>query len=221
MAAGGGRGRAGGAHRDDVAHPVRITTDAFYLWHFGNAYEQGDTLVVDYVRYPDFTTNQWLGELVRGPTSLDAKGMLHRAVVDLKARTFRTEQRADLSCEFPRVAPGVVGRAHQTLYLGVHRSDEARRGLFDGVARMDMATGRMTTASLGEDTYPSEPVFVPRPGGSAEDDGWVLTQVFDAKTDTSHVAVLDARHLEDGPVARCHFNHALPPTFHGGFATER
>ncbi|NOJ94805.1 carotenoid oxygenase [Corallococcus coralloides] len=206
---------------DDVAHPVRITTDAFYLWHFGNAYEQGDTLVVDYVRYPDFTTNQWLGELVRGTTSLDAKGMLHRAVVDLKARTFRTEQRADLSCEFPRVAPGVVGRSHETLYLGVHLSDEARRGLFDGVARVDMGTGRMTKVSLGEGTYPSEPVFVPRPGGSAEDDGWVLTQVFDAKTDTSHVAVLDARHLEDGPVARCHFDHALPPTFHGGFAPAK
>ncbi|WP_375759187.1 carotenoid oxygenase family protein [Corallococcus exercitus] len=206
---------------DDVEHPVRIPTDAFYTWHFANAYEEGDTVVVDYVRYPDFTTNQWLGELVRGTTSSDAQGMLHRAVVDVKAGTFRTEQRLDVSCEFPRVAPGVVGRAHETLYLGVHRSNEARRGLFNGVARMDLATGRLTTADLGEGTYPSEPIFVPRPGATAEDDGWVLTQVYDEKADASHVAVLDARRMEDGPVARCHFDHALPPTFHGGFAPAK
>jgi all-trans-8'-apo-beta-carotenal 15,15'-oxygenase len=206
---------------DDVAHPVRIPTDAFYTWHYANAYEEGDTLVVDYVRYPDFTTNQWLGELVRGTPSTDAQGRLHRAVVDLKKRTFRTEERADISCEFPRVAPSAVGRAPQSVYLGVHRKPESQRGLFDGVARMDMGTGRVTVASLGEDTYPSEPVFVPRPGSGAEDDGWVLTQVFDARTETSHVAVLDARRMEDGPVARCHFDHALPPTFHGGFAPAK
>ncbi|MCY1033747.1 carotenoid oxygenase family protein [Corallococcus sp. BB11-1] len=203
---------------DDVAHPVRIPAEAFYLWHFANAHEQGDTLVVDYVHYPDFTTNQWLGDLMRGGTELEARGRLHRAMVDVKAGTFRTERLSDVSCEFPRVAPGVVGRAHQTLYLGGHSTQEARRGLFDSVMRYDVGTGRMTQAVMGEGQYPSEPVFVPRPGASAEDDGWVLTQVYDAKADASHVAVLDARRLEDGPVARCHFDHALPPTFHGGFA---
>lgn len=206
---------------DDVEHPVRISTDAFYVWHFANAYEAGDTLVVDYVHYPDFTTNQWLGELVRGTTSTDAQGKLHRAVVDVKAGTFRTERRLDVSCEFPRVAPSVVGRAHQSVYLGVHQRDASRRSLFDGVARVELETGRLTVAPLGEGTYPSEPVFVPRPGAHAEDDGWVLTQVYDVKSDTSHVAVLDARRMEAGPVARCHFDHALPPTFHGGFAPAK
>ncbi|RKH53198.1 carotenoid oxygenase family protein [Corallococcus llansteffanensis] len=203
---------------DDVEHPVRIPTEAFYQWHFANAFEQGDTLVVDYVHYPDFTTNQWLGELVRGRTSTAAKGMLHRAVVDVKAGTFHTERRSDVSCEFPRVAPGVVGRAHGTVFMGVHTSEEAKWGPHNGVARIEVATGRLTMAALGAEQYPSEPVFVPRPGGSAEDDGWLLTQVYDVKADASHIAVLDARRLEDGPVARCHFDHALPPTFHGGFA---
>ncbi|MFP2896557.1 carotenoid oxygenase family protein [Corallococcus sp. 4LFB] len=75
----------------------------------------------------------------------------------------------------------------------------------------------MTRAALEAGQYPSEPVFVPRPGSRTEDDGWLLTQVFDTKTDTTHVAVLDAERLDAGPVARCHFEHALPPTFHGTF----
>ncbi|RYZ44026.1 MAG: hypothetical protein EOO71_01280 [Myxococcaceae bacterium] len=45
-----------------------------------------------------------------------------------------------------------------------------------------------------------------------------FTQVYDAKADAPHLAVLDARRPEDGPVARCHLDHALTPTFHGGFA---
>ncbi|RKH22272.1 carotenoid oxygenase [Corallococcus praedator] len=202
---------------DDVAHPIRIPADSFFNWHFSNAYEDGDTLVVDYVRYPDFASNPWLGDLVRGNPSTDADGMLHRAVIDLKARTFRSEQLMDLSCEFPRVAPSVECRPYQTAYLGAHSTREARRGLYDTVVRLDLHTGRVTRAALEAGQYPSEPVFVPRPGSKAEDDGWLLTQVFDTKTDTTHVAVLDAERLDAGPVARCHFEHALPPTFHGAF----
>ncbi|MBJ6762390.1 carotenoid oxygenase family protein [Myxococcaceae bacterium JPH2] len=203
---------------DDVAHPVRIPTDAFYQWHFANAYEEGERLVVDYVHYPDFTTNQWLGELAKGPATTPAQGQFHRAVVDLKGRRFLTEQRADMSCEFPRVAPSAVGRPYQKAYVSIHTTAEARHGHFDGVASVDVTSGRTTVAALGPEQYPSEPVFVPRAGSRAEDEGWVLTQVYDARSDTSHVAVLDAQRLEEGPVARCHFDHALPFTFHGGFA---
>ncbi|MGE6761655.1 carotenoid oxygenase family protein [Corallococcus interemptor] len=206
---------------DDVAHPLRIPADAFFNWHFSNAYEQGDTLVVDYVRYPDFASNQWLGELVRATPSIEADGMLHRAVIDLKARMFRSEQVMDLSCEFPRVAPSVEGQPHQAAYMGAHSTREARRGMYDALVRVDATTGRVTRAELGEGQYPSEGIFVPRPGSKAEDDGWVLTQVYDTKTDTTHVAVLDAERLDAGPVARCHFEHGLPPTFHGEFLPPR
>ncbi|NOK11575.1 carotenoid oxygenase family protein [Corallococcus exercitus] len=202
---------------DDVAHPIRIPADSFFNWHFSNAYEDGDTLVVDYVRYPDFASNQWLGDLLRGNPSTDADGMLHRARIDLKARTFRSEPLLDLSCEFPRVAPSVECRPYQAVYLGAHGTQEARRGLYDALVRLDLGSGRVTRAALETGQYPSEPVFVPRPGSRAEDDGWLLTQVFDTKTDTTHVAVLDAERLDAGPVARCHFEHALPPTFHGTF----
>ena len=63
----------------------------------------------------------------------------------------------------------------------------------------------------------SEPVFVPRPGATAEDDGWVLTLVYDGRADASHLAVLDGARLEDGPVARAWFDHPVPITFHGSW----
>ena len=60
-----------------------------------------------------------------------------------------------------------------------------------------------------------------RPDGRAEDDGWLLTLVYDATTDTSGIAVLDARDLQRGPIARAWFDHHVPFTFHGNFAPAR
>ena len=65
--------------------------------------------------------------------------------------------------------------------------------------------------------YGGEPVFVPRPGASDEDDGWVLTMVYDARRDRSALEVLDARAIDAGPVATCHFDHAIPFGFHGAW----
>ncbi|QRN93324.1 carotenoid oxygenase family protein [Archangium violaceum] len=207
---------------DDVANPVRIETEPLYTWHFANAYEREDgSLVVDYVRYPDFGTNAWLRELAHGVPSTNARGRLHRATVDLKARTFRSEERSTLSSEFPRVAPRVQTREHRYIYLGVHSGPESERGLFDTVVKVDMTTGREERFGLGDAQYPTEPVFVPRAGATEEDDGYVLAQVYDAPSDQTNVVVLDARNPGAEPLARAWFDHAFPVTFHGGFMPRK
>ncbi|ATB42117.1 hypothetical protein CYFUS_007594 [Cystobacter fuscus] len=202
---------------DDLANPVRIETEPLFTWHFANAYEREGSVVVDYVRYPDFGTNTWLRELTHGVPTMPSQGRLHRATLDLKARTFRTEERLALSSEFPRVAPRVETREHRYLYLSVHSGPAAQRGPHDAVAKVDMTTGREERFALGSEPYPTEPVFVPRAGAIEEDDGYVLTQVYDAPSGLTHVAVLDARHPGAEPLARAWFEHAIPITFHGGF----
>ncbi|HSP80354.1 MAG TPA: carotenoid oxygenase family protein, partial [Myxococcaceae bacterium] len=63
--------------------------------------------------------------------------------------------------------------------------------------------------------YPSEPLFIPRAGASAEDDGYLLSLVYDGLRHASHLAVFDARHLEAGPLARAWFEQPIPFTVHG------
>src|SRR5690349_24614609 len=63
---------------------VRFTTDAFYQWHFTNAFTRGNELVVDYVHYPDFASFYELGRVLRDGSSRElGKGRPHRAVIDL------------------------------------------------------------------------------------------------------------------------------------------
>ncbi|HEY0838681.1 MAG TPA: carotenoid oxygenase family protein, partial [Vulgatibacter sp.] len=205
---------------DDPSRPVRFDVDAFFQWHFANAFERGGELVVDLVRYQDFETNRWLGEVASGETSSDASGEYHRAIVDPRRRTLRLEKRWDASCEFPRVSPLVEGKPHRVAYVASHLPD-GRRGMYQRITRLDVESGHAVHASLPAGHFPSEPVFVPRPDARAEDEGWLLSLVYDAGAHASHVAILEADALEKGPIARASFDHHLPFTFHGGWLPSR
>ncbi|HEX5745677.1 MAG TPA: carotenoid oxygenase family protein [Archangium sp.] len=200
---------------DEPSKVMRFQAEPFYTWHFGNAFEQDGRIVVDSVRYPDFGTNQWLAEQIHGWASTDAQGRLHRTTIDPKAGTLRTEQISDRRCEFPGATPLLSGARHRYVYLAAHSGQKAWRGPQDALVKVDMETGRETVVTLGREHYASEPVFIPRPGGSAEDDGWLLAQTYDATSDQTYLAVLDARTPEAGPVARAWLDHGFPFTFHG------
>jgi all-trans-8'-apo-beta-carotenal 15,15'-oxygenase len=66
----------------------------------------------------------------------------------------------------------------------------------------------------------NEPLFVPRPGAAAEDEGWVLVTVHDAEADKGKLVILDAQCLAQGPVATIHLQHFLPAGLHGSFAAD-
>jgi all-trans-8'-apo-beta-carotenal 15,15'-oxygenase len=200
---------------DEPSKAVRFQAEPLFTWHFGNAFEQDGRIVVDYVRYPDFGSNKWLAEQLTGWASTDAQGRLHRATIDPKARTLRSEQVSDRRCEFPGITPRLTGARHRYVYKAAHSGPQAWRGPQDMVVKVDMETGAETPVRLGHEHYVSEPVFIPHPGGSAEDEGWLLTQTYDAASDQTYVAVLDAKAPEAGPLARVWLEHCFPFTFHG------
>lgn len=68
-----------------------------------------------------------------------------------------------------------------------------------------------------------EPVFVPRGGyksssSGKEDDGYVLVQLYAPLKHRTEFIVLDAQHIDLGPLARIKLLHHIPYGFHGTFA---
>jgi beta,beta-carotene 9',10'-dioxygenase len=61
--------------------------------------------------------------------------------------------------------------------------------------------------------YPGEPVFVAAPGAMGEDEGVVLSVVFDGKQGHSFLLVLDAASFAE--LARAQVSHHIPFGFHG------
>jgi all-trans-8'-apo-beta-carotenal 15,15'-oxygenase len=200
---------------------TRFRTDAFFLEHVANAFEAGDQLVFDYIHY---VSPKGLEGLVAGLVGGHPEGALEsevrRATLDVARGTLKTERLLARPVELPRVSPRVEAARHRYTYHATFRAPGVRAP-FDAIAKHDVETGRLDVYAPGDGQYPGEAIFVPRAGAAAEDDGWLLTLVYDGRTDRSRLEVLDARRVGDGAVGACHFDHAIPFGFHGAWVARR
>jgi beta,beta-carotene 9',10'-dioxygenase len=117
------------------------------------------------------------------------------------------------SIELPRINyPRCIGRP----YRFVWGAGQTVPGNFiDNITKIDLgADGGAGTKTWHQDgCYPGEPVFVARPGSSAEDDGVLLSVVLDTAKARSFLLVLDAASLEER--AKAAVPHHIPFGFHG------
>ncbi|MDY6804267.1 MAG: carotenoid oxygenase family protein, partial [Cyanobacteriota bacterium] len=88
------------------------------------------------------------------------------------------------------------------------------------VLKIDWETGERQVWSAAPRGFAGEPIFVPRPGGAAEDDGWLLMLMYDGANHRSDLVILDAGDLSKEPVARLHLKHHVPYGLHGSFTPE-
>lgn len=193
---------------DEPERVVRFGVDSFFTWHVANAFERGAEIVVDLVRYADFTS---MDELGAEGIPLQP-GRPTRMVIDPERRAASAEPLTDSAGEFPVVDPRHAGRPYEVAFY----ASESRAG--SAIYRLDAAGEHRLSLEAGE--RPSEVLFVPRSDRAREGEGWALTLVYSARTGTSHLAVLDAERIEDGPIARAFFDHHVPITFHGTFVTQ-
>jgi all-trans-8'-apo-beta-carotenal 15,15'-oxygenase len=184
---------------DRPTEVVRFTTEAFYQWHFANAFSKDGQLVVDYIRYPSFDSFYEIGAQLKGETQqgvLD-QGVYHRATIDLTAKTLRSEPISDRNCEFPTLVPGEEGREQSVTFA-----------VFDELTAIGSidAKGVVRAHELPPNQRISEPLYA---------GGHLLALCH--QRDRAFVAVYDAKRIPDGPVAKIWLDHHVPITFHGTF----
>jgi carotenoid cleavage dioxygenase len=197
--------RIGVLARDAGGDAVRwFEIDPCFVFHTLNAYDDGDTVVVDVVRHP-----RMFSTVLNGPN--EGPTRISRFTLDLVAGTVREQGLDERSQEFPRLDERLTGRRHRYGYaVGF---DDGQTG--DTVLRHDLGAGTTDVRRLGPGLQASEFCFVPRPGG-AEDDGVLMGYVHDRTTGLSDLRVLDASTLED--VAAVHLPGRVPAGFHGNWA---
>ena len=210
--------------KNDVSRRHLFELPPQMLFHVGNAHEEADgTVVLSYVGAAD----AWFMD--RGAVAMMAGrpedgGHSETCLMRLDPATGRASvQRpgdADTGVEFPRVHPQRVGASARWLALGAAWGESGRRhGFLHGVALLDVHSGRTRRFDYGADAIAEEHVWVPKPGKSGELDAWLLGTVYDARRRATVLNLLDAAHLEDGPVAQAVLPYALPLGFHGNFAS--
>lgn len=193
--------RSGGA--DDVRW---FDIEPCYVFHPVNAYDDGDTIVLDVVRHPRMFATDLYGPN-EGPTTLD------RWTVDLADGKVRETRLDDHPQEFPRIDERLVGRPHRYGYAMQTSADGGDAG--GSVLKHDLHRGSTTARRLGTHQRVGEFVFVPSSPHSPEDDGVLMGFVYDGSTDRSDLVILDAASLET--IAAIHLPERVPYGFHGNW----
>jgi all-trans-8'-apo-beta-carotenal 15,15'-oxygenase len=198
---------------DDPSRPTRFRTEPFFVWHFANAFERGDSIVADFVRHPDLRAMATLRtEALLGGAIVDMDGGdLCRATIDWRRGRMDIERMWGEPCEFPTIDARGAGSVRRHAWLATTEKQPR------SIARFDFERVEAVQWAPPAGQHVSEPVFAPRLGAAGECNGWVLVLVYDERTHTSHVAVLDAERPDQGPIAQAHFDHHVPLTLHGAW----
>jgi len=112
--------------------------------------------------------------------------------------------------ELPRINYGANNERPYRYVWGI----DAETGWLDSIVKTDVRE-RATTRWSEHGCSPGEPVFIAAPQSESEDDGVLLSVVFDSRSGRSFLLVLDASDLSE--LARAEAPHHIPYGFHGQF----
>ena len=193
--------RLGVLRRDDPFGAIRwFDIDPCYVFHVANAYDVGNSIVLQAVRYP---------ELWRDSGDFGVDGVMWRWTIDLGSGTVDECQLDDRGVEFPRIDDRLAGLpARYAIAVGTH-----------SLIRYDMDRGTADEHRFPEGT-PGEAVFVAADSTGDERSGWYLTYVYDEVRSGSDLVILDATDMTAGPVARVRLPQRVPHGFHGNWITD-
>jgi carotenoid cleavage dioxygenase len=181
-----------------------------FIFHTVNAYERGDEIIFDVVRYSKIMT--------KGSEDFSEPAFLFRYRLNRKTHNVSETQLGKVAIEFPQINPRYIGKAYRYAYcLMTHleHADDVQQPRAAGLIKYDLQTGMHKKLILSEHQVLSEFSFIAKKHPQAEDDGYLVGYVFDRQTHTSALWIVDARGFSEKPLAKIHLGVRVPNGFHG------
>lgn len=204
------RARVGLLPRDGDARDVKwCDVDPCYVFHPCNAFDLPDGRVA-----LDVVVHDRMFHASRNGPDGDLT-TFERWTCDPSSGTVAREVIDDRPQEFPRFDERLTGKPYRYAYT-VNRSGP---GEASALFKHDLAERRTQLRMFGPGEMAGEFVFVPRRGGSGEDDGWLMGMVTDAARDSASLLLLDAGAIDAPPQAVVRLPHRVPMGFHGNWLT--
>ena len=193
----------------------RIETDPGAAIHFGNAYEDGDEVVIDAMFSDQFEANEALTDIFNAKALRGGEWRRYRVNVATGALSF--EVVTETNSEFPTFNQLKACEKNE-LTFSAASVDNGHDSFFNGFQRVTNG-GDVQLHTLDPGFYGSEPLFAPSKNSADDNDGYVLEVVYDAFKHISSLVVFRAADISE-PIASVPLRHHLPHQFHGFWHNE-
>jgi carotenoid cleavage dioxygenase-like enzyme len=198
-----------------AADTVWIEVEPCYVFHPLNAYDDGDTVVLDVARHRTMFRHDL-------DDDSDGRPQLMRWRLNTVTGTSSSELIDDRAQEFPRIDERLTGLQHRYGYaagVGIAQMGGGSE-VSTSVFKHDLQTGASTVHEMGPGRSTGEFVFVASSPDAGEDEGWLMGYVYDAATDRSELVILDATDVAGDPVAVVEMPVRIPAGFHGNWVAS-
>ncbi len=225
--------------KNDTEEPfeVELGTRCFN-YHIANSYEDGDEIVIDLHLTHDFTYKLF-GSKPNDPVretmdlAIGPRTVLHRIRINVPQRRMVSCEKLipdfDVTADLITVSPSVTGKRHRYIYTvgGIPNNtyDQNTTAYPTVLGKVDVEGGK-----TGKDKFKmwqskqheflTEAYFIPQSrstGSGEEDDGFVITNVYNGRTERAQVLIFNAQQIEAGPICRIPLPGHIGYSIHGGF----
>ncbi len=200
---------------EDESSIVWCEIDPCYAFHPLNSFDTPDgKVIIDICVYKSIFDSD------RNGPFRDSLPWLERWTVDPATSRVHREVLDEDTQEFPRVAGRVLNQEHRYGYTAGVVLDGRDNVNFDATHKHDFVNKTRETHDHGAGRQAGEPVFVSRKGATDEDDGWIITTVFDSNENRSDVVILNAGDIAGDPAATIQLPVRIPHGFHGNWVRD-
>jgi len=183
-----------------------LQSEAFFVFHFANAYEINNKIIVDFVKHSEFFS-----------TDTKTHPQLSRTIIDLNSGNVTHKILADYLVEFPRLREDLNGLMHRYIYV-ISKTGDPTNQSFTALVKYDAENQQIKLHDFGPDKEIGEAVFAPANTNKAEDDGYLLCFVYDKIKNSSELAILDAVNLDY--LAQIQMPQRIPHGLHGTWVAQ-
>ncbi len=206
--------------KDTLEISNRFELPAFFAFHMGNAWQDGDILQVEIATAPDFHPMMaeieaaTLGKRLPAP-----QGASQAAEIRLNLRTgvALIDALPTTGIDFPRFDQRFTGHRTEQLFMASQTASKPDAVFgFNAITAFDRRTDQESVFDYGRDTLAEEHIFVPTPGGR-QGQGWLVGTSYNWQRCRTTFSVFNASAVADGPIAQAELPYALPLGLHGQF----
>jgi len=196
--------------------------------HFCNAYMDEDIIIFDAIRSDtsniksSFNKWPWITTLEEYSSSVSRKSLWRYRVNTIDGKVEKEPLFTDYSCAFGTVNPAVSSKKHKYIYANVGAiSNKASPP--QGIAKFNCESKTVERWMPEAYQFAGEPIFTSRQKTQEsvdEDDGYIISLLFDGKSNESELLIFDAKDIEGGPITRVPLGLSIAHGLFGCFASD-